>query len=97
LGVGTVFVTSYLSKDAAGGPGARRAIGLSQRRRYRPRTAAKPASSTVKRFEAYDGVPPSRSSSLLAIRGAMEAAGIEFIGTPDDAPGIRVRKMPLRT
>jgi hypothetical protein len=52
---------------------------------------------TVKRFEAYDGVPPSRSSSLMAIRGAMEAAGIEFIGTPDDAPGIRVRKTPERT
>ena len=60
-------------------------------------TAAGVGIQTVKRFEAYDGVPPSRSSSLLAIRGAMEAAGIEFIGTPEDAPGIRVRKMPLRT
>jgi transcriptional regulator with XRE-family HTH domain len=52
---------------------------------------------TVVRLESHDGVPPSRSSSLVAIKGAMEAAGIEFIGTPDDAPGIRVRKMPLRT
>ena len=52
---------------------------------------------TVMRLEAHDGIPPSRSSSLVAIRGAMGAAGIEFIGTPDDAPGIRVRKMPLRT
>ena len=52
---------------------------------------------TVMRLEAHDGIPPSRSSSLVAIRGAMEAAGIEFVGTPDDAPGIRVRKMPLRT
>ena len=60
-------------------------------------TAARVASEagvgiqTVIRFEAHDGVPPSRSSSLIAIRAAFEAAGIEFIGTPDDGPGIRVR------
>jgi transcriptional regulator with XRE-family HTH domain len=59
-------------------------------------TAAGVGIQTVKRFEAYDGVPPSRSSSLLAISGALEAAGIEFIGRPDDAPGIRVRKGPHR-
>jgi transcriptional regulator with XRE-family HTH domain len=57
-------------------------------------TAAGVGIQTVKRFEAYDGVPPSRSSSLQAIRGAMEAAGIEFIGTPDDGPGIRIRPSP---
>ncbi len=39
------------------------------------------------RLEAHDGVPPSRSSSLSAIEAAFEAAGIEFIGTPDDGPG----------
>lgn len=66
-------------------------------------TAAQVASAagvgvqTVVRLEAHDGVPPSRSSSLMAIRGAMEAAGIEFIGTPDDGPGIRIRQVPLRT
>ncbi len=47
---------------------------------------------TIKRFEAYDGVPPSRSSTLIEIKKTLETAGIEFIGTPDDGPGIRLRK-----
>lgn len=46
---------------------------------------------TVKRFEAVDGVPPSHSSTLLRVRQALEAAGVEFIGGPEDAPGIRLR------
>jgi len=46
---------------------------------------------TIMRFEARDGVPPSRSSTLMDIRAALEAAGIEFVGTPDDGPGIRLR------
>jgi hypothetical protein len=49
---------------------------------------------TVKRFEQVDGVPPSRSSTLMDIRAAFEAAGIEFIGGPTDAPGIRFRGAP---
>jgi transcriptional regulator with XRE-family HTH domain len=49
---------------------------------------------TVMRLEAHDGVPPSRSSSLVAVEAAFEAAGIEFVGTPDDGPGIRVRRPP---
>lgn len=48
---------------------------------------------TVKRFEASDGVPPSRSSTLLIVKKTLEAAGIEFIGAPDDAPGIRLHKV----
>ena len=43
------------------------------------------------RLEQHDGVPPSRSSTLMDIRAALEAAGIEFVGTPDDGPGIRLR------
>ena len=45
---------------------------------------------TIKRFEAVDDVPPSRSSTLLDVKGALEAAGVEFIGSPTDRPGIRV-------
>jgi ribosome-binding protein aMBF1 (putative translation factor) len=51
---------------------------------------------TIKRFEAADGIPPSRSSTLLGVRRALEAAGIEFIGTPDDSPGIRVKRGSTR-
>lgn len=51
---------------------------------------AKVGVATIKRFEQTDGVPPSRSSTLMEVRRALEAAGIEFIGAPDDAPGIRM-------
>jgi DNA-binding transcriptional regulator YiaG len=46
---------------------------------------------TVKRFEATEGIPPSRSSTLLDVQKALESAGIEFIGTPEQNPGIRVK------
>ncbi len=49
-------------------------------------------SRTIKRFEQDDGIPSSRSSTLVVIQKALENAGIEFIGTPEDGPGIRLRK-----
>ena len=45
---------------------------------------------TIIRLEAVDGVPPSRSNTLVRIQSVFEDAGVEFIGSPDDAPGIRV-------
>lgn len=45
---------------------------------------------TIKRLEGVDGVPGSRTATLLQVMLTLEAAGIEFIGGPDDAPGIRV-------
>jgi transcriptional regulator with XRE-family HTH domain len=48
------------------------------------------AVKTIVRFEAGDGIPPSRSSTLLDVKAALEAAGIEFIGSPTDRPGIRL-------
>ena len=50
-------------------------------------------SRTVKKLEQTEGVPDARSSTLLLIQNALEAAGIEFIGTPDDAPGIRLHRI----
>lgn len=47
---------------------------------------------TVQRFEQHDGIPPSRSSTLLDVQKALEGAGIEFIGSPEDGPGIRLRR-----
>lgn len=46
--------------------------------------------ATIFRYELIDGVPRSRKDNLKKIREALEAAGIEFIGTPDDRPGIRI-------
>ena len=49
---------------------------------------------TIKRLEQVEGVPASRTSTLLDIQRTLEAAGIEFIGAPDDGPGIRLRAAP---
>ena len=45
--------------------------------------------STIKRMEATDDVPKSTAANIKIIRLTLEAAGIEFIGSPDDRPGIR--------
>lgn len=50
------------------------------------------SSSTRKRIELNDGIPNATSGNLAALRATLEAAGIEFIGTPDDGPGIRVHR-----
>ncbi len=45
---------------------------------------------TIKRMEVENDVPKSTTPNLRAIQTAFEAAGIEFIGTPDNGPGIRI-------
>lgn len=45
---------------------------------------------TIVSIEAAEGVPPANASTLDAIRKALEASGIEFIGSPEDRPGIRL-------
>jgi transcriptional regulator with XRE-family HTH domain len=48
--------------------------------------------STVRRVESANGVPEVQSiRTVLAIKKALEEAGIEFIGTPEDGPGVRLR------
>lgn len=47
--------------------------------------------ATIVRYEASEGVPASRKGNLNLIVVALERAGIEFIGTADDGPGIRFR------
>lgn len=49
------------------------------------------AISTIKRYELMDGVPAGNVKTLVAIQQALEGAGIEFIGSPDDGPGVRLR------
>lgn len=48
------------------------------------------ASKTIRRIEASDGLPDSKLSTIAKIKSTFEAVGIEFIGSPDDAPGIRI-------
>lgn len=45
---------------------------------------------TIIRYEDVDGVPANRSGNLEKLVTALEFAGIKFIGTPDDGPGIRI-------
>jgi len=47
---------------------------------------------TIQRLEQHDGVPPSRSQTLEEIQRAFESAGVEFIGAPDDGPGVRLAR-----
>jgi transcriptional regulator with XRE-family HTH domain len=54
--------------------------------------AAGIAPRTVLRIEAEKGVPQTTTGTLAKIQSALETAGIEFIGTPDDGPGIRIRR-----
>jgi transcriptional regulator with XRE-family HTH domain len=48
--------------------------------------------ATIRRYELMSGVPAGNARSVEAIQKALEAAGIEFIGTPDDRPGVRLNK-----
>ncbi len=47
--------------------------------------------STIKRFELAEGVPAGNIKTLEALKFALENAGVEFIGSPDDRPGVRLR------
>ena len=49
------------------------------------------ASKTISRFEEVNGVPPSRSSTLLEVKAALEDGGIEFTGSPGSDPGIVIK------
>jgi len=48
--------------------------------------------ATIVRYEEVGGVPKSRKGNLELIIRALTEAGIEFIGTPEDRPGIRIVK-----
>ena len=47
---------------------------------------------TIQRLEGHKDIPPSRTQSLLDLRKAFEAEGVEFIGSPGDGPGVRLWK-----
>ena len=50
--------------------------------------------STVRRIESCDGLLMTASIKVLqAIQVALEAGGVEFIGTPEDRPGVRLKKV----
>lgn len=47
--------------------------------------------ATIRRMELADGVPSSNAQNLDLIKRSLEKLGIEFIGSPDDRPGVRLK------
>ena len=47
--------------------------------------------ATIRRYELMSGVPSGNARSVEAIQQALEARGVEFIGTPEDRPGVRLK------
>lgn len=49
--------------------------------------------ATIKRIESTDGLPSANARTLDALVKALEALGIEFVGSYDDGPGVRLFKL----
>jgi DMSO reductase anchor subunit len=47
--------------------------------------------ATIQRMEVMEGVPSGNVKTLAAIQAALEGAGSEVVGSPSDAPGVRLR------
>ena len=47
--------------------------------------------STIRRFESVAGVPLGQMRVIELLRNTLQAAGVEFVGTPDDRPGVRLK------
>ena len=46
---------------------------------------------TIHRMEQIDGIAPTRMQTVMDLKRAFEDAGVEFIGSPEDGPGVRLR------
>ena len=48
--------------------------------------------STIRRVESSVGVPETQNmKTLVSIKRALEECGVEFIGSPDNRPGVRLK------
>ena len=47
--------------------------------------------ATIQRMEVMDGVPSGQVRTIEALRSTLEGAGIEFVGSPSDRPGVRLK------
>ena len=50
---------------------------------------------TIQRLERQTGVISSQPRTLLDLVRTFEEAGVEFIGTPDDRPGVRLKILKI--
>ena len=51
-------------------------------------------SASIKRYEVQAGVPVANTRNLMAIRNALEEAGIQFTGDPLVNPGVVLHLSP---
>lgn len=47
--------------------------------------------ATIRRFESVPGVPSGQLRVLELVKKSLQNAGVEFIGTPDDRSGVRLK------
>ena len=47
--------------------------------------------ATIKYIEAGSGLSAANIRTLDSITKALQVAGVEFVGTPDDRPGVRLK------
>lgn len=47
--------------------------------------------ATIRRLELAEGLPSSNAKTLHAIKSTLEAAGVDFLGRPDDGAGVRFK------
>ena len=52
--------------------------------------ASSVSSRTIRRMESENGLDRATPANLKLIRETLEAAGIEFIGTAEEGPGVRL-------
>ena len=55
------------------------------------------SSSTIKRLEAQSSEVLPRDSTMNRIKLALESRGIEFLGTPEKDPGVRLKSLKKNT
>jgi hypothetical protein len=47
--------------------------------------------ATIRRMELAESIPSSNAQTLGLVKSSLEAMGVEFIGSPDDRPGVRLK------
>ena len=47
--------------------------------------------ATIRRMELAKSIPSSNAQTLELVKKCLEVLGVEFIGSADDRPGVRLR------
>ena len=47
--------------------------------------------NTIAKIEQNDAIPSMRLQTMIDLKRAFEEAGVEFMGTPDNGPGVRLK------